>query len=73
MYLDYLAVFNTICFTFYRSIKYKREHIIAPILNGVFLHILLVCISKIKKMKTYVYAHSLTYLLGNIGIAITFT
>lgn len=74
MYLDYLAVFNTICFSFYRSIKYKREHIIAPILNGVFFTYFVSMHFKNKKNEDLsVYAHSLTYLLGNIGIAITFT
>lgn len=73
MYLDYLAVFNTICFSFYKSIKYKREHIIGPILSCVlFTYFVSMNFKNRKNEDLCVYTHSLTYLLGNIGIQITF-
>lgn len=74
MYLDYLAVFNTICFSLYHSIKYKREHIIVPILNcGFFTYFVSMHLKNKKNEDLSVYTHSLIYLIGNIGIQITFS
>ena len=73
MKMDYSAVGLSICFTYYNSFLHEKEGVITPLLMCVLYTYILSTHFKNKNEDYCIYFHSLTYLIGNIGIVYTFT
>ena len=71
--LDYSAVANTIFFTYYESFLRKKELPVSQILMGVlYSYFLSMHFKNIKNQNYCIYFHSMTYMIGNLGIMYTF-
>ena len=73
MKMDYSAVGISICYTCYNSFLQEKEGVITPLLMCVLYTYILSTHFKNKNEDYCIYFHSLTYLIGNIGIVYTFT
>ena len=73
MYMDYIIVLNSVIFTYIHSIIYNRDYYITPLLSCVFYsYFFSIYLKNIKRQNLCIYAHTLTYLIGNIGTILTF-
>lgn len=71
--LDYISVANSMYFTHYQSFIVEKETIVTQMLIGVFYTFFLSNYFKNKKNQDYcIYFHTLTYVIGNLGIIYTF-
>ena len=73
LYIDYLAIFNSLIFTYVQSILNNKDYYITPLLYLVFYtYFFSIYFKNIKKENLCVYSHTLTYLIGNVGTILTF-
>ena len=74
MCFDYTAVFNSLLFTYIHSFTYNKDYYISPLLSCVFYtYFFSMHFKNINQEKFSIYAHTLTYLIGNIGTILTFS
>ena len=73
MYFDYIAVVNSLLFTYIHSFTYEKDYYITPMLSCVFYtYFLSMHFKNVNQENLSIYMHTLTYLIGNIGTILTF-